>query len=41
MKAAESTFRNADESWLAMGRQFRESLLAKLSRPAIVAKKGS
>ena len=34
-KAAESTFSKADESWLAMGRQFRDSLIARLSRPAV------
>ncbi len=34
-KAAENTFSKVDESWLAMGRQFRDSLLARLSRPML------
>jgi len=32
-KAAETTFAKADESWLAMGRQFRDSLMIRQSRP--------
>jgi hypothetical protein len=32
-KAAETTFTKADESWLAMGGQFRDSFLARMSQP--------